>query len=114
VAEAPLVKLARIIGGVALGHGALGHQVLGQLVTLNAKEVELAAAATLIAAASRQPNAGIYAAVRILAPALAVHLITRREIERMDQAWQRLDEKEARLALREASLDPRTAVRGAP
>jgi hypothetical protein len=106
VADAPLAKLVRVLGGVALGYGALGHQVLGQLITLNSKEVELAAAATLIAATSRQPNAGIVAAVRVLGPAVAVHLITRREVRRLELVWQRLEEKEQRLASREAALEP--------
>jgi hypothetical protein len=90
-----------------LGYGGLGHQVLGQLITVNAKEVELAAAATLVAAASRQPNAGIYTAIRVLGPAIAVHLITRRESGRLELIWQRLEEKEVRLARREAALDAR-------
>ena len=110
MAEAPLAKLVRVLGGVALGYGALGHQVLGQLITLNLKEVELAAAATLIAATSRQPNAGIVAAVRILGPAVAVHLITRRDASRLEVVWQRLEEKEKRLAGREAALEPSRLV----
>lgn len=104
MAEAPLSKLVRVLGGVALGHGALGHQVLGQLITLNAKEVELAAAATLMAAASRQEHAGVFAMVRILGPAVAVHLITRREEGRLQLVWDRLEEKERRVAEREAAL----------
>ena len=48
--EGPLAKLARLLGGVALSYGSLGHQVLGQLITLNSREVELGAAATLIQA----------------------------------------------------------------
>ena len=110
MAEAPLTKLVRVLGGVALGYGALGHQVLGQLLTLNLKEVELAAAATLIAATSRQPNAGIVAAVRVLGPAVAVHLITRREVSRLELVWQRLDDKEKRVAEREAALEPSRRV----
>jgi hypothetical protein len=104
VAEAPLVKLARVLGGVALSYGTLGHQVLGQLITLNSKEVELAAAATLIAAASRQQHGGIYAAVRILGPAVAVHLITKRDAERLNHVWQRLEQKAKRIAERESLL----------
>ena len=105
MAEAPLAKLARVLGGVALGYGALGHQVLGQLLLFNTNEVEIAAALTLIAAASRQPNAGINAAVRILGPAVAVHLMTRRDLERLNLAWQRLEEKQARIAQTEAAID---------
>ena len=111
MAEAPFVKLVRVLGGVALGYGALGHQVLGQLVTLNAKEVEVALASTLIAASSRQPNAGIQAAVRVLAPAVAVHLITQRELGRLNAVWQRLEEKEERIAQRDAAVTPRARSR---
>jgi hypothetical protein len=108
VAEAPLAKLVRILGGVALSYGSLGHQVLGQLITLNAKEVELAAAATLIAATSRQPNALVYSAVRVLGPAVAVHLMTKRELGKLSVVWQRLEEKEQRIAQREAEMASRS------
>ncbi len=107
MAEAPLAKLVRVLGGVALSYGSLGHQVLGQLITLNAREVELAAAATLIAATSRQPNALVYSAVRVLGPAVAVHLMTKRELGRLGVVWQRLEEKERRVSEREALLDSR-------
>jgi hypothetical protein len=105
VAESPLAKLVRLVGGVALSYGSLGHQVLGQLITLNAKEVELAAAATLIAATSRQPNALVYSVVRVLGPAVAVHLMTKRELGRLGAVWQRLEEKERRISEREAEID---------
>ncbi len=105
MAEAPLTKLARILGGVALSYGPLGHQVLGQLLTLNTKEVEVAAATALISAASRQRNAALYAAVRILGPAVALHWMTQREEKRLGLLWQRLEEKDARLSQREATLD---------
>jgi hypothetical protein len=78
-------------------------------MTLNAKEVEIAAATALIAASSRQPNAAIYAAIRILGPAVAVHVITRRELGRLELAAQQLDEKAERLARQEAALGARAS-----
>lgn len=111
MAEAPLTKLARVLGGVALGYGPFGHQVIGQLITLNAKEIEVAAATVLITAASGQKDATAYAAIRILAPAVAVHLLTRREEQRLEQFWERLEEKEQRLATKEAELAERAGAR---
>lgn len=110
MAETPLAKLVRVLGGVALSYGSLGHQVLGQLLTLNVKEIEIAAAATLITAGSRQKNALAYSAVRVLAPAIAVHLMTNREEKRLGAIWHQLELKEAALAVREAELQGRRAA----
>ena len=104
MSEKPLAKLVRLLGGAALSYGPLGHQVLGQLLTLNNREVEIAAAATLIAAGSRQKDAVAYSTLRVLAPAIAVHLLTRREESRIAGIWSQLQAKEASLSQREAAL----------
>ncbi len=99
MADEPLEKLLRVLTGVGLSYGPLGHQVLGQLLTINAKEVEVALASTLIAAASQQKNALAYTAVRVLAPAVAVHLLTRKEETRLTSIWQQLETRAAQLQL---------------
>jgi hypothetical protein len=100
---APLAKLSRILGGLVLSEGPLAHQVLGQLLILEQREVETAAAFVVVSASSRQKNGALWAALRVLAPAVAVHLITKREGERWQALWQRLEEREAEVALRERS-----------
>ncbi len=85
MAETPLGKLARLIGGVALTQGRLGHQVLGQLLITNTTAVELAGANVAIAATARRRNVFTQAAVGTAAPALAVHGIARREAKRLER-----------------------------
>jgi hypothetical protein len=85
VAETPLGKLARLIGGVALTQGRLGHQVLGQLLITNTTAVELAGANVAIAATARRRNVFTQAAIGTAAPALAVHGIARREAKRLER-----------------------------
>lgn len=99
--SAPIAKLSRILGGSVLSDGPLGHQVLGQLLILEQRELEMAAAFVVVAASSRQKNAALWAALRVLAPAVAVHLLTKRKAERWQALWQRLDERELELAQRE-------------
>jgi hypothetical protein len=105
VADQPLEKLLRVLAGVGLSYGPLGHQVLGQLLTLNSKEVEVALASTLVAAASQQRSALAYTAVRVLAPAVAVYLLTRKEETRLAAIWQQLEAKAARLECSETKSD---------
>jgi hypothetical protein len=88
VAETPLGKLARLLGGVALTQGRLGHQVLGQLLISNTTAVELAGANVAIAATARRRNVFTQAAVGTAAPALAVHGIARREAKRLERISQ--------------------------
>ncbi|MBN1612078.1 MAG: hypothetical protein JW940_35935 [Polyangiaceae bacterium] len=98
MADDPLKKLARLLGGVVLIQGRLGHQVLGQLLIANSSQLALAGAAVAVSAVSRQENAAWQATIRILAPAVAVHLLAQQEAKRLE----RLSE---RLAVQEQSLD---------
>jgi hypothetical protein len=107
VAESPLAKLSRVLGGVALGYGPLGHQALGQLLILNTSEVEVAAAGVLLSAVARQKDAALQASVRVLVPAIAVHLITRRNEQTLTKLSRVLDRREEALAARERRLDAR-------
>lgn len=101
MAETPLGKLARLLGGVALTQGRLGHQVLGQLLITNTTAVELAGANVAIAATARRRGVFTQAAVGTAAPALAVHGLARREekrLERLSQAHaDALQQEDARL-----------------
>jgi hypothetical protein len=107
VAETPLAKLSRVLGGVALGYGPLGHQALGQLLILNTNEVEVAAASVLLSAVARQHDAALQASVRVLVPAIAVHLITRRNEETLTRLARVLDRRAEALDAREQRLDAR-------
>ena len=79
MAEKPLRKLARLLGGVALSQGRLPHQVLGQMMVSDATSVEIAGANVVVAATSRVPSAMARAAVNTAAPSLAVQSVARRQ-----------------------------------
>lgn len=104
LAENPLVTLARIAGGVVLMQGTLGHQVLGQLLIMNTNEVAMAAAAAVVAATAGQRSALGQAALRTVAPALAVRALLNKQEERLDRKSRRLDERESELIRRRIRL----------
>lgn len=86
VAENPFHSLVRILGGVVLMQGKLGHQVLGQMLIAGSHEVTIAGASLVIAATAREKNAVGQAVIRTLAPAIAIHALTRRDEARIDAA----------------------------
>jgi len=83
MAEAPLAKLGRLVGGLILLRGTLGHRVLGNLLISDASAVEVAAANLAIASATGTGNVVAEAAVRTLAPAIAVQALARKDEERL-------------------------------
>jgi hypothetical protein len=109
MAESPLVRLGRLLGGVVLMQGRLGHQVLGQLLVLNSTEVELAGASVVVAATTGQRSAAAQMALRTVAPAAAVHVLARREEKRLDRLARILVARRQELADRERQLGQRDA-----
>jgi len=97
--ETPLARLSRVVGGLALGYGTLGHQVLGQLLITDERNVELAAALVFMAASSEQKDAGLQAAIRILAPAIALQWLATRQEERIEKLLRLLKDKQVELGL---------------
>src|SRR5688572_7928870 len=83
MAENPLKRLARLLGGVALTQGRLPHQVLGQMMIIDASALEVAGANVVVAATARQRGAMAQMAVRTAAPALAVQGIAVRQEKRL-------------------------------
>lgn len=80
MAENPLRKLARLLGGVALYQGPVPHQILGHLLVSNSTSVEMAGANMVVAAGTRGTSGVANVAVRTAAPTLAVtSIIARRE-----------------------------------
>ena len=123
MAESPLAKLGRLVGGIVLMQGRLGHQSLGQMLLLGNSDLEIAGATVTLAASSGQENAFLDAAIRTAVPALAVNALARkreRQLERLantlaekDQELAALDKaflaREAGLRTRQADLDSREA-----
>jgi hypothetical protein len=118
VADNPVKRLARLLGGVALTHGRLPHQVLGQLLISNASSVEVAGATVVVTAATRQGDAMAQAALRTAAPALAVQVLSKRQeqrlrkladanLERLRAEQQRQDRQLADLQEQRACLEAR-------
>jgi len=104
VAEDPLRRLARLLGGVVLTQGHLGHQVLGQLLMFDATEVEVAGANLAVAATDRQRNAFAQVAIRTAVPALAVRALLRSREKQLEARERRLAERAQRLAEADQSL----------
>jgi len=98
------MKLARVLGGVALTHGRLGHQVLGQILITNLTQAEFAGAALIGSAGSRQRNVFAQAAINTAAPALALQAL-------VDKADRRLSRREQELIKREGQLAQPSTVR---
>src|SRR5687768_111165 len=104
MAEHPLRRLARLVGGVTLMQGRLGHQVLGQMLIFDSSEVAVAGANVVVAAGSGQRNAAVQAALRTAAPALAVSAIVRRQEKRIERLSKQLADREKCLEERERQL----------
>lgn len=98
MAEHPLSKLGRLLGGVALMQGRLGHQMLGQMLILGSSEVEVAGASVALSATSGEPNIVAQAAIRTAVPALAVHALSNKREKRLNRLANLLAEKERELA----------------
>ncbi|HEY3500328.1 MAG TPA: hypothetical protein VGK73_36805 [Polyangiaceae bacterium] len=116
MAENPLSKLARVVGGVILGHGRLGHQVLGQMLILDSSQVEVAGATLLVAAGSGRRNAAAQIALRTAAPALALQALSRKAERRLarraaavTREQKRVESENRALGVREAELERRRA-----
>jgi len=109
MAEDPLKKLARLLGGVALTRGRLPHQVLGQLLVSNATSIEMAGAYVAIAATTGGASTLAQVAVRTAAPSLAVEGIARRREKRRtrlaDRMQQHLDAQSKELDVRDAESE---------
>jgi len=93
MAEDPLRQLSRLAAGIVLMQGRLGHQVLGQLLILDTSEVAMAAAALALAATSGPRNEVIQVALRTVAPAVAGHVILKKQEDRIDRKQALLDEQ---------------------
>lgn len=91
MAESPVKKLARLVGGVAMLPGPLGHQALGQLLISGSKAVEVAGANVTLAAAFRQTNAVVRIAVGSIVPAAVVEALSRKEQRRIAQERRQLE-----------------------
>ena len=95
MAEDPLRQLSRLAAGIVLMQGRLGHQVLGQLLIMDTSEIAMAGAALAVAASSGPRNEVVQVALRTVAPALAGHIILKKQEERIDRKQEGLDEQEA-------------------
>ena len=93
MAEDPLRQLSRLVAGIVLMQGRLGHQVLGQLLILDTSEVAMAAAALALAATSGPRNEVVQVALRTVAPAVAGHVILKKQEDRIDRKQALLDEQ---------------------
>jgi predicted nuclease with TOPRIM domain len=75
MAENPLLKVARLVGGVAMMQGRLGHQVLGQMLIAGSSELAVAGAAIAVAGTARVRNPAAQVVIRTAAPAIAIHAL---------------------------------------
>jgi hypothetical protein len=94
VAEDPLRQLSRLAGGILLMQGRLGHQVLGQLLVMDTSEIAMAGAALALAATTGPRNAVGQVALRVVAPAVAGHIVLKKQEDRIDRKQALLDEHE--------------------
>lgn len=74
--------------------GRLGHQVLGQLLLMDSSEITMAGAALALAATSGPRNEVLQVALRTVAPAVAGHLVLKKQEERIDRKREFLKERE--------------------
>lgn len=107
MAESPVLKLGRLLGGVVLMQGRLGHQVLGQLLVMDTNEVALAGALVVVAATARQRNAVAQVAIRTAAPALAVRGILLKQEKRLERHTAFLAERERKIEKRDQAVGKR-------
>jgi hypothetical protein len=110
VAEHPLARLGRVVGGVVLMPGRLGHQVLGQLLLSGSTDVAIAAASVAVAAATRQRDVVTQVAVSTVVPALAVRSLLQKKEDRLKQLADSIAARDAQLAAREENLARREAA----
>ena len=118
MADSPLLRLVRLLGGAMLMQGRVPHRVLGQLLMTNATSVEVVGANLIITAAASQPNEVAQVAIRTIVPMLAVNQMARREarriarveraaheaLERLDREREQLDQQLLALRLAQARL----------
>lgn len=97
MAENPLARLARLVGGVTMMQGGLGHQVLGQMLIAGTGELAVAGAAVMVAATDRVQNPGALFAIRTAAPAIAVQTIFARREEALRRRERELLQRERQL-----------------
>ena len=97
MAEDPLRQLTRLAAGIVLMQGRLGHQVLGQLLVMDTSEVAMAGAALALAATSGPRNAVAQVALRTVAPAVAGHIVLKKQEDRIDRKLELLDERKKKL-----------------
>lgn len=94
MAEDPLRQLSRLAAGIVLMQGRLGHQVLGQLLLMDTSEVAMAGAALALAATSGPKNEVLQVAIRTVAPAVAGHVVLKKQEDRIDRKIELLEERE--------------------
>jgi hypothetical protein len=104
VAENPLSKLSRVLGGVLLTQGRLGHQVLGQLLLGNSTDAAIAGASVVVTATAGQRDAVFQVALRTAVPALALAAIFRRREEQLSRLETILAQRERALGARSADF----------
>ena len=97
MAENPLRQLSRVAAGIVLMQGRLGHQVLGQLLVMDTSEVAMAGAALALAATSGPRNAVAQVALRTVAPAVAGHIVLKKQEDRIDKKLERLNERKKKM-----------------
>lgn len=107
MAESPVKKIGRLLGGIALTQGRLGHQVLGQLLLAGSNDAEIAGASVVVTGTSGDRDAVSQVALRTAAPALAVAALFKRREEQLERF-------EAKLAQRASALDTRERALAAP
>lgn len=105
MAENPLQRLARLLGGVVLLQGRMGHQVLGQTLILGSPDLELAAGNVVIAAAAGTRNGAVKAAFQTTGSAIAITLLDRRQRQRLARDEALTHERERVSRERQATLD---------
>jgi hypothetical protein len=94
MAEDPLRQLSRLAAGIVLMQGRLGHQVLGQLLLMDTTEIAMAGAALALAVTSGPKHEVLQVALRTVAPALAGHVVLKKQEERIDRKRELLEERE--------------------
>jgi hypothetical protein len=97
MAEDPLGKLARLVGGVALMQGGLGHQVLGQMLIAGTSRLAVAGAAVMVAGTMRVKHPGAQFAIRTAAPAIALQTIFAQREELVERRERELVQREKAL-----------------
>jgi hypothetical protein len=114
LAENPVRRFARLLGGVVLMQGRLGHQVLGQLLVADAGDAVLAGAMMVITGTARQRNIVAQAAVRTAAPTLAAQWFLRSKalhIQRREAGLASRELKQQRIELLKAVIQHRAGRR---